>query len=90
MSDLQGAWGNLRSAAVEHHPFSGSDRLLFHIDEAMSWENVRYLDGMKAALLLILNIAAQGHAPEEVQFWVEDVKVTLDEVFAEIAEGKVV
>ncbi len=90
MSDLRGAWGNLRSAVVEHPPFPGSDRLLFHINEAMSWENVRNLDGMKSALLLILNIAAQGHAPEEVQSRVEDVKVTLDEVFAEIAEGKVV
>ncbi|MCP4040798.1 MAG: hypothetical protein GY731_02425 [Gammaproteobacteria bacterium] len=90
MSDLLGAWSNLRSAVLEHHPFPGSDRLLFHIDEAMSWENVRNLDGMKAALLLILNIAAQGHAPEDVQFWVEDVKVTLDEVFAEIMEGKIV
>ncbi len=36
LSDLQGAWGNLRQAVVENHPFPESDRLLFHIDEAMS------------------------------------------------------
>ncbi len=90
MSDLQGAWSNLRSAVVEHRQFPDSDRLLLHIDEAMSWENVRNMDGMNAALLLILNIVAQDHAPEEVQFWIEEVKVTLDEVFTEITEGKVV
>ncbi|MFC1835506.1 hypothetical protein ACFL2Q_12340 [Thermodesulfobacteriota bacterium] len=41
LSDLQGGWGNLRQAVVENHPFLGSDKLLFHIDEAMSWESVR-------------------------------------------------
>ena len=40
LSDLQGAWQNLRDAVVEAHPFAESGRLLFHIDEGMSWENV--------------------------------------------------
>jgi hypothetical protein len=33
LSDLQGAWQNLRAAAEEKHPFPESDRLIFQIDE---------------------------------------------------------
>ena len=47
LSDLQGAWENLRDAVVHAHPFPESDRLLFHIDEGMSWESVRNLENMK-------------------------------------------
>ncbi len=39
LSDLQEAWENLRSAVLEYHPFPESDRLLFHINEGMSWES---------------------------------------------------
>ncbi len=38
LSDLQGAWENLREAVVNNFGFPNSDKLLFHIDEAMSWE----------------------------------------------------
>ena len=37
LSDLQGAWGWLRTAVAEQAGFAGWDRMLFHIDEAMSW-----------------------------------------------------
>jgi len=37
LSDLQGAWGNLRETVVNNFGFPNSDKLLFHIDEAMSW-----------------------------------------------------
>ena len=47
LSDLQGAWQNLRDAVVEAHPFPESQRLIFHIDEGMSWENVRNLEKMQ-------------------------------------------
>ena len=40
LSDLQGAWGCLRDAVVENFGFTNSDKLMFHIDEAMSWESV--------------------------------------------------
>lgn len=90
MSDLQGAWQNLRDAVVEAHPFSESQKLLFHIDEGMSWENVRNLDRMRKALLLIRNIAAQSETPDELFEWIETVRATLDEALAAIAEGKVV
>jgi len=50
LSDLQGAWGNLRHKVVEAHPFLEWKRILFHIDEAMSWESVRNLEQMKNTL----------------------------------------
>ena len=42
-SDLQGAWGVLRQPVVDAWGFPGCDKVLFHIDEAMSWETVRNL-----------------------------------------------
>ncbi|GMR16388.1 MAG: hypothetical protein BMS9Abin31_0721 [Gammaproteobacteria bacterium] len=64
LSDLQGAWGNLRDAVVENFGFPDSDKLLFHIDEAMSWESVGNLKIMKTTFILIQNIALQANAPE--------------------------
>ncbi len=52
LSDLQGAWLNLREAVVEHAGFSGWERVLFHIDEGMSWESVRNLRYMTHCLVL--------------------------------------
>jgi hypothetical protein len=80
LSDLQGGWGNLRQAVVESHPFPGSDKLLFHIDEAMSWESIRNLSQMRNALLLIQNIAQTNGAPDDVVEWIEDVVETLKEL----------
>ena len=89
LSDLQGAWQNLRDAVVEAHPFAESHRMLMHIDEGMSWENVRNLDNMRKTLLLIQNIAVQSETPKEVLEWIEIVRSDLDEALAAIAEGKV-
>ncbi len=89
LSDLQGAWGNLRKEVVKAHPFPESERLLFHIDEGMSWENVRNLDNMRKTLLLIRNIAVQSKVPDEVSEWIEDVEENLEEVFTAIAEGEI-
>ena len=88
LSDLQGSWGNLRAAVVESFGFSNSDRVLFHIDEAMSWESVRNLKQMKSTLLLIENIIAQTEPSEEVIDWVSDVRESLEETIKAIAEGK--
>jgi len=63
LSDLQGAWIGLREAVVYDFGFPDSDKLLFHIDEAMSWESVRNLERMKSALLLVQNIVSQSDAP---------------------------
>ncbi|MFO7765596.1 MAG: hypothetical protein R6V33_04125 [Pelovirga sp.] len=59
LSDLQGAWQVIREAVVEHPPFTEQSRLLFHVDEGMSWENVRGLRKMGKTLLVIRNIVAQ-------------------------------
>ncbi|MDD2853828.1 MAG: hypothetical protein PHY09_18225 [Desulfuromonadaceae bacterium] len=66
LSDLQGAWQFLRDEVVKCHPFQDSDRLLFQIDEAMSWEAVRDLEYMRKTVLIIRNIAVQAKAPAEV------------------------
>ena len=88
VSDLQGAWGNLREAITENPGFKDWDRLLFHIDEAMSWENVRDLDRMKAALTMIRNIAAQADIPDEPAYWIQQVSSILDKVLEKIRGGE--
>lgn len=88
LSDLQGAWGNLRSAVIDNFGFPDSDKLLFHINEAMSWESVRNLKKMEVTLLLIQNIAAQTESPEEVVEWLDDVRQCFKGALDEIAEGK--
>jgi len=87
LSDLQGAWGILRAIVLKLHPFPESDRLLFHIDEAMSWHSVRDLKRMRKALLLVQDLVS-GVEDEEVAFWTEKVQKYLDEVTAALAEGE--
>ena len=87
LSDLQGAWGNLRDTVISNFGFPDSDKLLFHIDEAMSWERVRDLKSMKETLLLVHNIAARS-APAEVNECVGIVRESLEEVFLAIARGE--
>jgi hypothetical protein len=89
LSDLQGAWQNLRDEVVEHYPFQDSDRLLFQIDEGMSWEAVRDLTYMRKTLLIIKNIAARARAPADVTEGIEYVLRSIEEVFAAIEEGKI-
>lgn len=38
----QGAWYILRKLVADNAGFEGWERMLPHIDEAMSWESVRY------------------------------------------------
>jgi hypothetical protein len=87
LSDLQGAWAVLRNTVVDEYGFADSDKLLFHIDEAMSWECVRNLKLMQACLLLVCNIASLS-APEAINEQAELVRESLNEVFAAIAEGE--
>jgi hypothetical protein len=89
LSDLQGAWENLRDGVVAARPFPDWERLLFHIDEGMSWESVRNLESMRKALLLIQNIATQASIPAEGAEWIGVVRENLEEVFAAIAQGEV-
>ena len=53
LSDLQGAWQNLRDTVVEHAGFAGWERALLQIDEGMSRESVRNLPYMSQCLLLV-------------------------------------
>ena len=88
LSDLQGAWIGLREAVVENFGFPDSDKLLFHIDEAMSWESVRNLERMKSTLLLVQNIISQSDVPEEIIECLGDVRESLEEVFLAMEEGE--
>ena len=84
VSDLQGAWQNLRTSVVEPGPFPECERLLFHIDEGMSWECVRDLEAMRRTLLLIHNIASQNETPESVREWIEEVHQILDKTIGTV------
>ena len=79
LSDLQGAWQLLRGSVVETKGFRGWDRVLFHIDEAMSWESVRNLERMPPLLTIIRNLCLQGEAPNEVLENIENVHNILQE-----------
>ena len=80
ITDLQGAWENLRLTVVEHHPFPESERLLFHVDEGMSWESVRDLSQMRKTLLLIQNLCNADSTPTEVTEWAGEVLNILKEI----------
>jgi hypothetical protein len=88
LSDLQGAWSVLRAEVVTHAGFPGWERVLFHTDEAMSWETVRHLERMEPLLLLIRNLAAQGEAPAEVLEAMEAIAEILQEVQSDLKQGK--
>ena len=83
LSDLQGAWSLLRQSVVDTGGFDNADRILFHIDEAMSWETVRNLNRMPPLLLIILNLCRQGNAPNEIMECVAAVEEILQEVLEE-------
>ena len=83
LSDLQGAWGLLRASVVDAAGFEGWDRAIFHIDEAVSWENVRNLKRMPPLLLIIRNICSQGKAPEEILENIREVDEILKEALSE-------
>jgi hypothetical protein len=79
-TDLQGAWESFRHAVVESGGFEGADRVLFHTDEAMSWETVRNLGWMPDLLLVVRNLCVQGNAGAEVMESLEILTGVHDEV----------
>ena len=89
LSDLQGAWANLREEIVNNHPFENSGRLLFHIDEAMSWESVNNLKHMGDIIILIQNIAVRSKAPAEVVWGIKQVKEEFGAVLDDIDDGTI-
>lgn len=88
ISDLQGAWSLLRDQVVNEFGFQSSDKLLFHIDEAMSWECVRDLDRMKPIILIIDNIAKQSDASNDIVELISNVRNNYERAIEAIREGK--
>ena len=80
LSDLQGAWQVLRQDIVDQAGLPGWERMLLHVDEAMSWETVRHLPRMRPLLLLIRNLDIQNQEPAGVLEDIEEVSDILDEV----------
>lgn len=89
LSDLQGAWQLLREAVTQEHETKDCSRLLFHIDEAMSWESVRNLEHMKDTFVLAQSIAQQTGVSGKTTELLEDVRDILYEVLDEIRKGKI-
>ncbi len=88
LSDLQGAWTVLRDTVVENFGFPGSDKILFYIDEAMSWECVRDLNRMYPLINLIHNLANQHEAPESIIESIVEVRRNFGEVPAAFIKGE--
>ena len=88
ISDLQGAWMVLREQVVEEFGFKGSDKLLFHIDEAMSWETVRNLKVMEPLILIIENIVRQSDGSEDLLDLVKEVRNHYKDTLEAIKEGR--
>lgn len=88
-SDCQGAWENLRESIVKHHPFAESHRLLFHVEEGMSWDSVRNPEQMRFALTLVENVARQAEVPHEVAENIALVRDSFQELLDAIEEGEI-
>lgn len=88
LSDLQGAWQVLRAEVADNAGFTGWDKMMFHIDEAMSWETVRHLETMKPMVTLIRNIAVQNNVSDEIMQYIEDLTEILDEVLTSCRTDK--
>lgn len=89
LSELQGAWGLLREAVIQEHETKDCSRLLFHIDEAMSWESVRNIEHMKDTFVLVQSIAQQTGVSDETTELLDDIRDILYEVLDEIKKGKI-
>lgn len=83
LSDLQGAWLAFRLSVVDSGGFENWDRVLFHADEAMSWETVRNLDRMPALVLIVRNLCLQSGISGEVMENLEEVTDILEETLRE-------
>lgn len=83
LSDLQGAWMVFRQSVVDTGGFKNCDRVLFHTDEAMSWETVRNLDRMPDLVLIIRNLCMQSGVSGEMMQNLEEVTNILQETLQE-------
>ena len=88
LSDLQGAWTLLRDTVVENFGFPGSNKMIFHINEEMSWECVRDLNRMYPLINLIHNLANQHEAPEPIIESIIEVRRNFEEVRTAFIKGE--
>ena len=89
LSELQGAWQNLRDEVAEQAGFFGWDRALFHIDEAMSWESVRNIQHMRKSLVLVRNLLGQDGVPVTVKECLDVVNDIMTEKLHAPDEGEI-
>ena len=89
LSDLQGAWQNLRFEVAEQAGFPGWEKALIHIDEAMSWESVRNLRYMQKCLILVRNVLRHPDVPEGVRALLEEVNGWMEETLEALKEGEI-
>ena len=89
LSELHGAWQNLRDEVAEHAGFPDWQRALFHIDEAMSWESVRNLQTMHKCLILVRNLLGQDAVPAIVGEYLEEVNDLMSDTFQALKEGEI-
>ncbi len=83
LSDLQGAWKVFRQSIVDSGGFQNANRVLFHADEAMSWETVRNLNRMSPLILIIRNLCMQSAVSGEIMRNLEEITNILGETLAE-------
>jgi len=89
LSDLQGAWQNLRDEVVEEAGFPNWARVLFHIDEAMSWESVRNLQSMHNSLVLVRNLLGQKDVPKALNDYLQGVNELMNDALLALEEGDI-
>jgi hypothetical protein len=89
LSDLQGAWTILRDTVVENIGFPGSDKIIFNVDEAMSWECVRDLNQLYPLINHIHNLANQNEAPLSVLEAIVEFRKDFEEVETALNKGKI-
>jgi hypothetical protein len=89
LSDLQGAWQNLRDEVVAEAGFPNWERVLFHIDEAMSWESVRNLQTMHKRLVLVRNLLGKDEVPEVLNDYLQGVNELMADALRALKEGDI-
>ena len=89
LSDLEEAWSALRRSIVDLPSSELQQKLLFYVDEAIRWEQVRNLASMKPLLLLIRNIVQppSSEIPEGVREKLKDFQALFDEALGCLIES---
>ena len=82
--DLQEAWANLRESVIQLEDNELRKPLLFYLDECLNWSHVQHLPAMKHTLHLINHIAYHQKANEEVQHYIERIRLLMNSLFTSL------